>query len=297
MNPVFLAFEAEPVIRTLMKSLPVLALCLSFVAMAADGPPSASGIDLDQRLNRCLADPDEPSTGDQDQCISEATHAWDARLNASYETLRGALPEAARPALLKAQRAWLASRDADLKLIAAVYATVRGTMYAPMNANDVMVLTRRRAQILTRYSADIENASASAFRMDGRLTPAKVEKEEGGSAVPQRGLAFERKHCHGLTEPATIARCAAQATAHYTKDIDDETRRIEQRLPVASRAAMRASASQWRTFMSMEKALVAAVCPAADTSQGQACRAVQARNETLARLQKLVHLEAMIDAN
>ncbi|WP_146110282.1 lysozyme inhibitor LprI family protein [Pandoraea apista] len=284
-------------VRTLMKFLPALALCLTFSATAADGRPSASAGNIDQPLNQCLNDPEKQSTGDQDECIVNATHAWDARLNASYLALRDDLPEAARPALLAAQRAWLASRNADLTLIAAVYATVRGTMYAPMNANDVMVLTQRRAQTLTRYGADLENASAGAFRLDGRLMPAKIEREDGGSAVPQRGLGFERKHCQGLTEAASLTRCADQAVQYYIKDIDEQAQRIERRLPGASRGAMRASADKWRLFASSEKALVSAVCPAADTSLGQACRAVQARNEALTRLQQLVHLEALIGAD
>ncbi|WP_174990325.1 lysozyme inhibitor LprI family protein [Pandoraea captiosa] len=128
------------------------------------GQPTTDGVDIDGALTQCLDAPDKQSTGDQDACIVEATHAWDARLNANYRALQAELPEASRPILLAAQRAWLASRDADLKLIAAVYATVRGTMYAPMNANDVMMLTKRRAQTLTRYAADLSYAASGEFR-------------------------------------------------------------------------------------------------------------------------------------
>ncbi|VVE87071.1 lysozyme inhibitor LprI family protein [Pandoraea bronchicola] len=281
----------------MMKSLAMLALCLSFAAMAGDGPSSVRAGDIDSRLDRCLDDPGKQSTGDQDECIVNATHAWDARLNASYQALRSDLPEAARAALLEAQRAWLASRDADLKLVGAVYATTRGTMYAPMNANDVMMLTQRRAQALTYYRADLESASAGAFRLEGRLTPATVPEEDGGGAVPQRGLEFERKQCQRLTDAAAIARCASTAAQRYGKDIDDEVKRIERRLPAASRGLMRISADKWRGFVLSEQGLAAAICPPSGTWQGRACVAMQARNEALARLQQLVHLEALIGAD
>ncbi|ODP32844.1 hypothetical protein A9762_03940 [Pandoraea sp. ISTKB] len=146
--------------RPLMQCLATLMLCVTLPVAAAEPPAAAVAADIDQTLTRCLDAPDKQSTGGQDECIVDATHAWDARLNASYRTLQDELPASSRPALLAAQRAWLASRDADLALIGAVYATTRGTMYAPMNANDVMMLTKRRAQTLTRYAADLGYAAS-----------------------------------------------------------------------------------------------------------------------------------------
>lgn len=163
--------------RLLLRSLPALALCLTCAAMASDAPASGAVVDIDQTLTRCLADPEKQSTGGQDECIVDATRAWDARLNATYQSLRDALPDTARPALLAAQRAWLASRDADLKLIAAVYATVHGTMYAPANANDVMLLTQRRAQTLARYRDDVSSAASEAASVKvGHAPNAEVDR-------------------------------------------------------------------------------------------------------------------------
>ncbi|ANI21715.1 hypothetical protein AB870_25905 [Pandoraea faecigallinarum] len=179
LNAIFHLRTTDMANRASMHGFPALVLCLTVGAFTCFAPnaasaasaadPSASAAfaansDIDRTLTRCLDAPEKQSTGAQDECIVDATHAWDVRLNASYRALQNDLPEASRPALLAAQRAWLASRDADQKLIAAVYATVRGTMYAPMNANDVMMLTKRRAQTLTRYAADLSYARAGEFR-------------------------------------------------------------------------------------------------------------------------------------
>ncbi|VVD62317.1 hypothetical protein PAQ31011_00159 [Pandoraea aquatica] len=249
--------------RLLLCGLPVLALCLTCTAMAADAPASGATADIDKTLTSCLADPEKQSTGGQDECIVDATHAWDARLNTTYQSLRDALPETARPALLAAQRAWLASRDADLKLIEAVYATVHGTMYAPANANDVMRLTQRRAQTLARYRDDVSLAAS-----------------EG-------------------TGPAS-AKVAGHAGHAQNAEVDRWGRRMMRRLPSASGGVVRASNEKWRTFASAEKGLIAVVCPSdgnTSASSAQACRNVQAANETAARVQWLKGLDGMIGAD
>lgn len=250
--------------RFLTTCLPALALCLAFAARAADtspAPPSGGGGDIDQTLTRCLDDPDKQSTGGQDECIVDATHAWDARLNASYQALRSELPPSSGPALLAAQRAWLASRDADLKLIIAVYGTVHGTMYAPANANDVMMLTRRRAQTLSYYRADLAYAASGEYRPVDRPVGAKATKGVSAS------------------------------------DIDAVTRRIERRLPPASRTVVRASAGKWQAFVSAQNALIAAVCPAGEGAAGTACRAAHVSDEFAARLTQLKGLDGMIGAD
>ncbi|VVD62029.1 lysozyme inhibitor LprI family protein [Pandoraea commovens] len=243
--------------RLLLCGLPALAICLTCAAGAADAPASGAVVDIDQTLTRCLADPEKQSTGGQDECIVDATHAWDVRLNATYQSLRDALPESARPALLAAQRAWLASRDADLKLIAAVYATVHGTMYAPANANDVMLLTQRRAQTLARYRGDVSSAAS-----EGSL-PASVK----------------------------VAGHAQSA------EVDRWGRRMARRLPSASRGIVRTSNEKWRDFTSAEKGLIAAVCPSDGNPNAQVCRNAQAARETTARVQWLKGLDGMIGAD
>lgn len=287
--------------RPLTQPLRALALCLTFAvcaARAADSPPplSAEG-DIDRHLSQCLDDPAQQSTSGQDECIVRATQAWDARLNVSYRALQHGLPEAARPVLVRAQRAWLASRDADIRLIGAVYATARGTVYAPMNANDVMTLTQRRAQALTRYVAAVGAPAKGAADLAGPLPPANIVRGERGGPVPQRGMAFERDHCASLTDMEAIGRCAGQAAVRYDEDIASISSAIQRRLPAASRGAMRASDARWRDFVAAEGALVDVVCPTDATAQAQACRSVHQRNAAVERLRQLVGLNAVIGAD
>lgn len=243
--------------RLLLRSLPALALCLTCAAMASDAPASGAVVDIDQTLTRCLADPEKQSTGGQDECIVDATRAWDARLNATYQSLRDALPDTARPALLAAQRAWLASRDADLKLIAAVYATVHGTMYAPANTNDVMLLTQRRAQTLARYRDDVSSAASAG--------PRPVSVKTAGRA--------------------------------QDAEVDRWGRRMMRRLPPASGSVVRTSNEKWRAFLSAERGLIAVVCPSDGNQSAQTCRSAQAARETAARVQWLKGLDGMIGSD
>ncbi|WP_353190809.1 lysozyme inhibitor LprI family protein [Pandoraea pnomenusa] len=280
-----------------MKGIPLMVLSLACAATSVEAASPTNGDDIDQSLAHCLADPDKKATGDQDACIDTATRAWDDRLNATYQALQRDLPDASRPVLVAAQRAWVASRDADLKLIAAVYGTVHGTMYAPMNANDVMSVTRRRAQTLMRYFSVVSGAPSAMPPVNGWPLPVALERPDGGSPVPQRGLRFELANCVKLTEAGAIARCAKQSTPRYARDITVISTTMARRMPAASRGTARVAAAQWRRFMTAEAALADAVCPDSQTPQGQACRALQARNDTFARLQWLVGLEGMIGAN
>lgn len=243
----------------LLRGLPALVLCLSCAATAADASASDVPGNIDQTLARCLADPEKQSTGGQDECIDDATHAWDARMNINYQSLRDTLPETARPALLAAQRAWLASRDADLKLIAAVYATVHGTMYAPANANDVMLLTQRRAQTLARYrdGGEVSMAASKGASLASAKTPGHAANAE----------------------------------------VDRWDRRMTRRLPPASGNIVRTSNEKWRAFIAAERGLIAVVCPSDGHPNARVCRDRQAARETTARVQWLKGLDGMIGAD
>ncbi|WP_446904047.1 lysozyme inhibitor LprI family protein [Burkholderia sp. YIM B11467] len=274
----------------MFERLAALTLCAAITA-----PAAAADIDpIDQQMTLCLNDPEHASTGGQDECIGDAGRAWDARLNASYRALQASLPAADRPALLHAQRAWLARRDADLKLIDAVYATTHGTVYAPMNANDVMRLTQRRAQTLQRFESD---RAAHRFSMTGRLPPATETKPERVATVPQRGARFERAHCAALVDLDAMGRCAAQATPLYLQDIDDATKAIERRLPRTSRDAMRMSSQKWQAFVAAQPPLISVLHPAADPAGVKPQIAIEMRDEAAARLQQLVYAEDKIGAD
>lgn len=276
----------------MLQRLAALALCAVVIAPAAIAAP---GIDpIDRKMTQCLDDPVHASTLGQDECIDDAERAWDARLNASYHALQASLTAAARPALLHAQRAWLARRDADLKLIGAVYATTRGTMFAPMSANDVMRVTRQRALTLQRFESD---RASRGFDLTGRLQPAAEAKPERVTNVPQRGTRFEREHCAALTGLDALGRCAAQATPLYRQDIDDMTRVIEHRLPRVSREAMRMSSQKWQAFVAAQPPLIGALYPAIDRAGLPPQVAIELRDEAAARLQQLIYAADKIDAD
>lgn len=59
---------------------------------------------------------DPQTQADMTQCAGEDYRKADRELNAVYAQVRTALPEAERERLKLAQRAWIASRDADCEL-------------------------------------------------------------------------------------------------------------------------------------------------------------------------------------
>jgi len=97
----------------------------------------------EQMLTRCVSIND--STAGQVACEAAAQRSYDARLNRAYAALLRRLPAPAADWLRRAQRHWLAFRAADAAARDALYATRRGTMYAPMQAADDTAITRDRA--------------------------------------------------------------------------------------------------------------------------------------------------------
>ena len=102
-------------------------------------------------LDQCLATPEGMSTYGMIDCIGKEVGVQDARLNRAY---RAALMRLERPrqkaALQKAQRAWIAFRDADC----ASYLDEDWGSMARVESNQcVLDHTRQRADELERYRA------------------------------------------------------------------------------------------------------------------------------------------------
>jgi uncharacterized protein YecT (DUF1311 family) len=255
---------------------------------AAAVPKDDPAANLDRTLDQCLNDPQHSSTGDQDRCIDAATNEWDALLNRNYSALNATLPEQDAKALQKAQHAWVRSRDADLKLIDAVYATVHGTMYAPMSSSEVMELTRRRATLLGAYWSDRKSKTPSLARH-----PHPVELSDFGKRVhaSHSGSDYEREHCKGLTGTDAIARCAAEAVPLYTADLERMTQEMQRRLPPTSRRAVRASERAWQEFLAAEATLLGDLYPASTAVQ-----ALYTRESIVQRLERIVGEVGVIGA-
>ena len=83
-------------------------------------------------------------------CSQREEAVWDAMLNASYEALREAFDETQRTALLRAQRAWIAYRDANCALW---YGLSDGTIRQNLAAGCLSDMTARRALELMELQA------------------------------------------------------------------------------------------------------------------------------------------------
>ena len=235
-----------------MKPSAFVWLCLAawpLLHAPASAEPSAPAA-IDARLQQCLDDPGKASTGDQDDCISQAAHEWDALLNQDYKRLGDRLPPDGRTRLRDAQRAWLRSRDADRALIGAVYATTSGTMYVPMSANDVMELTATRARRLEAYLAALDGTAPALPTL-----PAPDDPAENGARLPHRA-ADEAKRC-----PAATEACAARLAPPYAQDLAEIEAAVARRLPRTARPLLDGSRAAWSLFRDREVALIDALPP------------------------------------
>lgn len=113
-------------------------------ALPGDTSPSCLG----QAANLCQVQGSSTTNGIV-QCIQAETAAWDGLLNQVYGEVREVVD--ARPAgavnlpeaLLTAQRAWIAYRDAECELAYGLWQD--GTIRSIVHANCVMQMTARRA--------------------------------------------------------------------------------------------------------------------------------------------------------
>jgi uncharacterized protein YecT (DUF1311 family) len=134
-----------------MRFAPVL-LCLSILAAPVAGQaaePQSSSPKYSPAYDRCLASPEGQSTIGMIQCAAAELKLQDARLNRAYQEAMTRLDQPRqRTALKKAQRAWIAYRDADC---ASVYDPDWGSL-ARIEANAcVLDHTARRADALEMY--------------------------------------------------------------------------------------------------------------------------------------------------
>ncbi|MFN8355476.1 MAG: lysozyme inhibitor LprI family protein [Spirosomataceae bacterium] len=109
---------------------------------------------IDAALEKCMDK--NPSTHGTMSCIIEAQKQWDAELNKHYKTLNLKLNPEQKAALLNAQREWIKWRDLEFKSIDALYSTLEGTMFQPMQLNSKMEVVKQRALALKHYSELME---------------------------------------------------------------------------------------------------------------------------------------------
>lgn len=112
-----------------------------------EGAQSATGspLCLGDASNACQARPGGSTTIGIVACISSETTAWDGLLNAEYRATRARMRDLGggrAEALLDAQRAWIAFRDAECTL--SYIRWQEGTIRSIVAANCQMVMTARR---------------------------------------------------------------------------------------------------------------------------------------------------------
>ena len=125
----------------------VLVFCLLLFASMAFAQDQKHAIDV--TLENCMDK--KPSTHGTMNCIVEAQKQWDAELNKHYKAITLKLTPVQKTALLNAQREWIKWRDLEFKSIDALYSTMEGTMYQPMQLNDKMKVVKNRALELKSY--------------------------------------------------------------------------------------------------------------------------------------------------
>ncbi|MGF6295711.1 uncharacterized protein YecT (DUF1311 family) [Paraburkholderia youngii] len=136
-------------------------LVLVAIASPAAHAEVAAADPIDAAMRTCLARADMSTTIGQVQCMDNARIGWMAAVDSAYQQLLAKVPPARRRLWEKSQSSWLASRDAEKQLLAAVFATTQGSMYVLSEADMQLQPVRDRALVLRSALAD---ASGPALR-------------------------------------------------------------------------------------------------------------------------------------
>ena len=126
--------------KTLLLLITFLALAIPLRADEEKKHP------IDQAMESAI-DKDS-STAGMVRAVSKANKDWDKEMNNLYQDLKKKMKPEEWAALVTAQKAWIAYRDAQTKSIVETYGHMDGTMYIPMSASEVMELTKDRALFL-----------------------------------------------------------------------------------------------------------------------------------------------------
>lgn len=135
-----------------MKTLPALAALGALVATPALAVDTAAvEARYSPAFQQCLDSPVGQSTMGTVQCIGDELKVQDAALNAAYRALVADMTPDQKTGLQKAQRAWIAFRDADC---AARYSPDWGTLSTVTANMCVLQRTVERTLELEAFSPD-----------------------------------------------------------------------------------------------------------------------------------------------
>jgi len=205
-----------------MRPTRLLALALTCVLGAAPlaaRAEVAAADPIDAAMRTCLARSDMSSTAGQVQCMETARIGWKTALDNAWQQLQPELPPARRKQWQKSQASWEALRDADKQLLAAVFATTRGTMYLLAEADMQLQPVRDRALVLRGAVADARPGQPSHGKRLGACT--------------------------------ADARCE-----HAMFDMNRYYRRLRAKLPVRARPTLVRAQKAWTTYLNAATPLV-----------------------------------------
>jgi uncharacterized protein YecT (DUF1311 family) len=186
------------------------ALLCGFAPLATRAEVAAAD-PIDAAMRTCLARSDMSSTAGQVQCMDMARIGWNTALDNAWQQLQPELPPARRKQWQKSQASWQALRDADKPLLAAVFATTRGTMYVLAEADMQLQPVRDRALALR----------------------SAVAKTSAGGGNPRRPRA-----------------CRADAQCeHAMFDLNRYYRRLQAKMPVRSRPTLARAQKAWTAYL------------------------------------------------
>jgi len=173
---------------------------------------------IDASMRSCLARSDMSSTAGQVQCMDNARIGWKAALDGAWQQLQAKLPQAQRKPWERSQASWQASRDVEKPLLAAVFATTRGTMYVLAEADMQLQPVRDRALALRSAVARIS----------------------AGGDPPRRPRA-----------------CTADAQCeHAMFDLNRYYRRLQSKMPVRSRPTLARAQKAWIAYLDATTPLI-----------------------------------------
>lgn len=210
--------RASVVTAAVFMTLGVASL-LTFAAWPAGAHAEVAAADpIDAAMRACLARSDMSSTVGQVQCMETARIGWKAALDSAWQQLQAKLTPAQRNAWQKSQDRWQASRDAEKPLLAAVFATTRGTMYELAEADMQLQPVRDRALALR-------------------------------SALARAGS--------GAAAPARLRACSADAQCeHAMFDLNRYSRGLQAKMPVRSRPTLVRAQKAWLAYRDATAPLV-----------------------------------------
>lgn len=193
-----------------LTSAAVLGAALGAAPRAAHAEVAAAD-PIDAAMRTCLARSDMSSTTGQVQCMDNARIGWRAAVDSAWQQLQTKLPPARRKLWEKSQASWLASRDAERQLLAAVFATTHGSMYVLSEADMQLQPVRDRALSLR----------------------SEVARLSAGGDPPRRSRA-----------------CGADAQCeHAMFDLNRYDRRLQSKMPAHSRSTLTRAQKAWMAYL------------------------------------------------